>query len=235
MAEQFNTTMKNFQQDLQKANSPVTTSSLATDFAAFKSFVITALNCLQRQVELFTCEFDRLEMRSRRKMLLLHGVPEEKSEDTSARVTSLIAEHLDIDQFSTTSIKTSYRLGRRTEKKPRPIVVKFADVPVRNKVWFAKTKFKGTGITQSEFLTKSRHGVFVAARQHFGVNKCWTRDGVIYVVAPDGSRHKVERMLDLDNIIASSCTNSPVQSVAATSKTSDSKAPPLRSKRVVKK
>lgn len=67
-------------------------------------------------------------------------------------------------------------------------------------MWFAKTKFKGTGITQSEFLTKSGHGVFIAARQHFGVNKCWTRDGVIYVVAPDGSRRKVERMLDLDNI-----------------------------------
>ncbi|XP_047537185.1 uncharacterized protein LOC125071138 [Vanessa atalanta] len=210
MAEQFNTTMKDFQQDLQKTNSPVTPSSLATEFAAFKTFVATALNSLQRQVELFTCEFDRLEMRSRRKMLLFHGVPEERSEDTSARVTNLVAEHLDIDQFSTTCIKRSYRLGRTTETKPRPIVVKFSDVSVRSKVWFAKTKFKGTGVTLSEFLTKARHDLFLATRRHFGVDKCWTRDAVIHVIAPDGSRHKIERMMDFEKIVALSNSKSAV-------------------------
>lgn len=45
---------------------------------------------------------------------------------------------------------------------------------IRDKVLFAKTKLKVTGITESEFLMKSGHDVFLEARKRFGVGKCWT-------------------------------------------------------------
>ncbi|XP_047543367.1 uncharacterized protein LOC125075699 [Vanessa atalanta] len=234
MTELFNNRMQEFQHDLNKTSSPGSTTSLASDFITFKSFVISALNTLQCQVEFLGRRLDHLEMRHRRKMLLLHGVPEEKTEDISARVTGLVADHLLLPNFSSASIKHSYRLGQRSDKKPRPIVVKFTDVSIRDKVWFAKTKFKGTGLTQSEFLTKSRHDVFLEARRRFGINKCWTRDGFVYVIASDGARHRVESLSDLNSIPTASTTKSPVQTKSCDSKGVD-KVIVTRTKRLIKK
>ncbi|XP_047543362.1 uncharacterized protein LOC125077012 [Vanessa atalanta] len=236
MSELFNTKMSEFQHELQKTSSSVATHtpSLSTEFTQFRSFIITALSTLQRQVEFLGRELDRQEMQSRRKILLLHGVPEEKAENTSARVTSLVADHLDLTNFSSSSIKTSYRLGKSTANRNRPIVVKFCDVSVRDKVWFAKSKFKGTGITQSEFLTKTRHDVFLLARQRFGIGKCWTRDGRIFFVAPDGSRHQVESHAELE-AVSSSLLKSPEVKGSNVSKNPDSKVTVSRPKRIIKK
>lgn len=194
---------------------------------------MAALNTLQRQVEFLGKEIDRQEMKRRRKMLLFHGVPEEKTEEASICVAGLIAEHLMLPNFSSASIKSAFRLGRSSGKKPRPLVIKFCEVSVRDKVWFAKTKLKGTGITQSEFLTKNRHDTFVEARTRFGVNKCWTRDGYIHIIAPDGNKHIVECSSELNNIAASSSIRAPVQTKGIASKTD--KEVILRTKRVVKK
>ncbi|XP_047530546.1 uncharacterized protein LOC125075862 [Vanessa atalanta] len=238
MTELFNTRMNEFQQDLQKNSSPVTTSSLAADFSSFKKFILSALTTLQRQVEFLTRIIDRQEMKTRRKTLLFHGVPEEKSEDVSARVTSIVAENLNLANFSSASIKSSYRLGWSSGNKPRPIAVKFRDAAVRDKVWFAKTKLKGTSFTQSEFLTKTRHIAFLAARERFGVNRCWTRDGIIFVITSNGKRYRAECLADLDEIpgsVPSEALKSPVQNIAAGPITTECKTAASRSKRVIKK
>lgn len=238
MVDMFKASMSEFQQELQKlqkSTSPVTAASLAAEFNNFKEFILSALSALQRQVEFLGREMDRLEMKKRRNMILLHGVKEEKSEDTTARVTSLIAEYLDLPNFSSSSIKLSYRLGRPSVNKNRPIVVKFTDIDVRDKVWFAKTKFKGTGITQSEFLTKDRHNIFLAARQRFGIGKCWTREGRIYVMTADGSRHQVESSCDLRAISQSPIKALGGDNVDAGSKSADSKTIPPRPKRIIRK
>lgn len=235
MAEMFNSKMDKFQKDLHKSStsSPVSPASLASEFDTFKAFIISALDTLQRQVEFLGREIDRQEMRRRRKMLLFHGVSEEKTEDLTSRVVGLVADRLLVSNFSSSSIKSSYRLGQSSNNKPRPIVVKFSDISVRDKVWFAKTKLKGSGITQSEFLTKSRHDVFLEARSRFGINKCWTRDGYIHILAPDGSRHKVECFSELNCI-----TNTTIVRPEVQNKTLDTKADKanvVRTKRVLKK
>ncbi|XP_045771487.1 uncharacterized protein LOC123876708 [Maniola jurtina] len=204
MAEMFQQKMGEFQQGLDSAPTTSTNASLAAEFSSFRTFVLSAMNTLQRQVEFLGTEVDRLETRRRRKMLLVHGVSEEKSEDVTSRVCNVVGEHLGVTGLSVSSIKSSHRLGRPSDKKPRPIVVKFADATLRDKVWFSKTGFKGSGITVSEFLTRSRHDVFMEARQRFGVNKCWTRDGCIHIIAPDGSRHRAECKADLQCIPQSS-------------------------------
>lgn len=231
LTDMFNAKMNDFQQDLNKTSTPVTNHSLPVEFTTFRSFILSALNTLQRQVEYLALEIDRQEMRRRHKMVLFHGVPEQKAEDTTAKITGLVTEHLDLANFSSASIKQTYRLGRPSDK-PRPIVVKFSDTAVRNKVWFSKTKLKGTGITQSEFLTKCRHNTFLEARQRFGVGKCWTRDGYIHIIASDGSRHRAECKLDL-NSISCNQTKSPTQIPVATKNTDKVTVP--RVKRTVKK
>ncbi|XP_050663722.1 uncharacterized protein LOC126971460 [Leptidea sinapis] len=225
MAEMFEQKMSEFQQGLD--NGPITNTSLAAEFNSFRTFVLSAMNTLQRQVEFLGIEVDRLEMRRRRKMLLVHGVSEDKSEDVTSRVCKVVGEHLGVTGFSVASIKSSHRLGRPSEKKPRPIVVKFADVALRDKVWFSKTGFKGSGLTVSEFLTKSRHNLFMEARQRFGINKCWTRDGCIHIIGPDGSHHRAEWKADLHSIPQTSKQTSKPLTQGTASLTS-------RSKRTVK-
>lgn len=51
-----------------------------------------------------------------------------------------------------------------------------------------------------DFLTKPRHDAFLAARERFGINKCWTRDSCIYVKAPNGTCHRAENLADIDEI-----------------------------------
>ncbi|KAF9811198.1 hypothetical protein SFRURICE_002567 [Spodoptera frugiperda] len=87
------------------------------------------------------------------------------------------------------------------------------DVDTRDKVWYNKTKLKGTGITISEFLTKTRHQVFMAARNKFGVANCWTKAGHIYVLGPDGVRHRIASLTELRAIGESGAV--PEQSPAA--------------------
>lgn len=229
MNEMFNMKMNEFQQELHKSSSPITASSLAADFNNFKSFTLSALNTLQRQVELISHEMDRQEMRRRKKMLLFHGVAEEKSEDLLDRVVTVIGDNLDLTDFSSSSIRSSYRLGHPSEKF-RPIVVKFMDVVTRNKVWYAKTKLKGTGVTLSEFLTKPRHTAFLEARKRFGVTKCWTRDGNIHVITPDGTKHKIEYLSELESLTSSKSPQNtvPVNKIAQ-------KIATARPKRLVKK
>ncbi|XP_047543359.1 uncharacterized protein LOC125075693 [Vanessa atalanta] len=242
MSEMFHTRMNEFQHELQKNSSSkiaATTSSIAADFEAFKIFIIATLNTLQHQVEFLRTELDRQEMRRRRKMLLLHGIPERKTENLNSRVVSVFAEHLDLPNFSSSSIKTTYRLGRSPTKKPRPVVVKFTDVMVRKQVWYAKTKFKGTGITQSEYLTKPRHDLFLEARKRFGVTNCWTRDGYVYIISPDGVRHQVECRGDLELIPVASRSavedGSPALSPGTVVKSPETRLPISRTRRAVKK
>ncbi|CAK1603941.1 unnamed protein product [Parnassius mnemosyne] len=77
-------------------------------------------------------------------MILLHGVPEEKSEETATVISTLISTKLQVSGFSKTSISRCHRLGRPSDKSSRPVVVKFSDIVMRDKVWFSKTKLKGT-------------------------------------------------------------------------------------------
>lgn len=236
LAMLFNNRMNEFEKDNQKglSHSPQSTSSLASQFASFKDFILSALNLLQRQVEVLAKDMDRLEMRNRRKMLLIHGIPEERSENLTSKITTIAAEHLNLTNFASSSIKTCYRLGRPLDKKARPVAIKFTDFPVHDMVWFAKTKLKGTGITLSEFLTKTRHEVFLEARQRFGVVNCWTRDGIIHIIAPDGVRHRVECRSDLEDISSSIPQNSPLPEKTTSTKTADTKRPASRTRRIVK-
>lgn len=205
LTQHFNSKMEEFQKNLNSSsNTTSPTASIAAQFNAFRSFMLNALEGLQLQVQLLTKQCDNIEMRSRRKILLLHGVSEEKKEDTASQAIMVLSKHLKMPDICTDDISRCQRLGKSTIGKPRPILVKFRDQLLRNQIWYSKTSLKGTGVTLSEFLTKTRHETFMAARQRFGISKCWTKDGCIIIVGPDGTRHSVVMCSDLDHI-----TNTP--------------------------
>lgn len=200
LAELFNTKMAEFQGSLDMADTRnPTVSSVAADFNAFKSFISNALECLQQQVACLTRQVDQIEARSRRKMLLIHGVPEGEDEDTVALAVDVCRLRVKCD-VSAGDMSRCFRTGRSQTGRKRPILVHFSNVGLRDKVWFAKTALKGSGIVISEFLTHPRHAAFMAARERFGVDRCWTREGVIIVLDADGERHRVTSLAELDRI-----------------------------------
>lgn len=204
MNVEFNTRMVEFEtrDRLQKEGSSSASSvNLQAEFTTFKKFVLKALGDIQKQVQFLAQSADNVETRSRRKILLIHGVPEQKNEDIPLVVSKIIEEKCKVSSFSPTCIKRSQRRGRVTSpNKPRPILVKFQQATTRDVVWFAKTNLKGTGVTISEFLTKARHDVFMSARQRFGITRCWTREGIIYVMGSGNKRHRITTLAELDTV-----------------------------------
>ncbi|XP_046978098.1 uncharacterized protein LOC124543823 [Vanessa cardui] len=233
----FNTKMAEFQKEL-KTSIPATspTSNINSQFNLFRSFVLTALENLQLQVEFLSRQYDQLEMHSRKKIILLHGIAEDSKENVAVRASKTLAEHLNIPNISSDSFRHCHRLGHMITKKPRPVLIKFKDQSVKDKVWSTKSSLKGSGITMSEFLTKGRHKTFLAARQRFGVAKCWTRDGFIIVLSPDGSRHRITTMAELQAIqSAESDSSVPQMSPDVEEAPKPSKGINPRFKRTVKK
>ncbi|XP_046976653.1 uncharacterized protein LOC124542812 [Vanessa cardui] len=237
LTEHFNMKMSEFQKEL-KSSIPATspTSNINAQFNAFRSFVLAALENLQLQVELLSRQSDDMEMRSRKKILLVHGVPEAKNENITENLVKLLSERLQLPELTSDSIRTSRRLGRSSPERPRAILVKFKETSLRDKVWFSKKCLKGSGVTLSEFLTKRRHEAFLTARQRFGINKCWTRDGVVVVVGSDGSKHRIFSLADL-NAVPSSNNDTEVPSTASAivQASKDNKLSQLRTRRNVKK
>ncbi|KOB76554.1 Uncharacterized protein OBRU01_04566 [Operophtera brumata] len=150
---------------------------------------------------------DQSEIRNRSKILLIHGVAEENKEVTATAVSRVVISQLKHAEFSIKDISRWHRMGRSSNDRPRLILVKFRDVSLRDKLWFSKTHLKDSGITISKFLTKARHEVFMQARQRFGVAKCWTREGYVFVVGPDDIRHRVSCLADLDRISGQRATD----------------------------
>ncbi|XP_053613966.1 uncharacterized protein LOC128677273 [Plodia interpunctella] len=197
----FNNKMADFEENLRQANPSPTLTSLSTDFSTFQQFISTAMGTLQSQVELLMKHQDHLEMSTRRNMLLLHGLPESPNEELVQRIAVMASDSLNLDSFSIADVARCYRIGQnRGGKKPRPILIEFVNICYKDKFWHAKTGLKGTGLTLSEYLTKTRHLVFMAARQHFGITKCWTRDGCIFVIGHNGQKHRVYALEDIDRL-----------------------------------
>lgn len=196
MMEMFQDKFNKFKNELKNAPDTVSSnSSLTMEFASFKVFVLQAFESLKKQIEILVLNVDRLDMHSRRKILLLHGIPEDKNKDTTETVLKVIQDKFKLSEFSSDHIQRCHRMGRLQDpSKQRPILIKFCDITIRNKIWFDKTVLKGSGITVSEFLTKIRHNIFVSAREKFRISKCWTRDGHVYVLGPDGSRQRINSL-----------------------------------------
>lgn len=207
LAQMFQARMTEFEANLSSADSrDPTLSSVAADFTGFKSFVLKALECLRAQVESLAGQVDQLEQRSRRKMLLVHGVAEVDSEDTTALAVAVFKDRIKCD-VSVEDIGRSFRTGRSRQGKTRPILVAFRDVLLRDDIWHSKTALKGSGLTLSEFLTLPRHETFKAARERFGMQNSWTRDGSVIVRGGDGERHRVTSLAELDKIAVPSKTS----------------------------
>lgn len=161
------------------------------DFEQFRALMWSALGLVRRQLTSLSEQVDVLETKSRKKVLLFHGVKEEVS-DVKESILDILKK-LELPGVSAEAVRACHRLGRvpASEGRSRPVLVRFVQLETRAHVWSKKTMLKGTGVSVSEFLTPVRQKLFAESRRIFGVSKCWTQDASIYVLLPDGTRHKV--------------------------------------------
>ncbi|KAF9411153.1 hypothetical protein HW555_010015 [Spodoptera exigua] len=141
------------------------------------------------------------QTRSRRKALIIQGIAEAAGEDCTDVTLGVINTKLGLN-YTKSLIKVCHRLGQANTNHHRPILVRFASIDARMSVWRAKTGFRGSKVAVREFLTKTRQSVFVTARQHFGMQSCWTQEGAIFIKASDGSRHRVTSLDELNPLLS---------------------------------
>ena len=81
-------------------------------------------------------------------------------------------------QLTEKKLDSTHRIGnpKSGNKRPRPIIVKFACHNIRRKVFVNKRRLKNTGITEN--LTKQIMEFLKRAKNEFGFN-VWTVDGRI--------------------------------------------------------
>lgn len=202
----FNSKMAEYDDKLTKLASSssvgvVDINSLSQDFANFKNFVWKALSLLKNQTELLSLSIERHEAFLRRNVLLIHGIPEDQQETLISQVSSIFCKQMGMTEFSHSSIEVCHRLGAH-KGKARPVLLRFRELRQKELVWANKTSLKGSGLTISEFLTKSKHQLFMEARKAFGVNKCWTSNSKIILMLPDKDRVTIEQMADLSKLIS---------------------------------
>lgn len=187
--------------------SGITLHRLQEEISDFKTHVWTILNLLRHQISEIAKTVEVSEMRHRRKYLLISGVPEDLEGSLPEFIAKLFHDKLDICDFASNKFKGCHRLGKISDGKCRPVLVRFADSSDRSSVWRKKTAFKGTPYVLSEFLTRQRQSLFMQARERFGMRNCWTADGNIIVKLPDGSKRRVFMEDDFKDIPLSEKTD----------------------------
>lgn len=177
-----------------------TVTSLSEEFATFKEQTLSLLKLLGDQIKMLNNSHDILEMRHRRKYLLFNGVPEDPAEVVSLRVSTIITDQLKIAGVSPASFKACHRLGKMSDGRSRPILVRFIDMQLKSEVWRKKTSCKGSTYAISEFLTPQRQALFIQARKAFGMRTCWSQDGNIFVKLASGGRERVGSEADIERL-----------------------------------
>ena len=98
-------------------------------------------------------KIERQEQYSRRNCIIIHGLKEEKNESTNDKVVKLFREELNEDALLADLDRTHRIKKKDSSSKPRPVIVKFAQYNIREKVFKSKKKLKGKNISITETLT----------------------------------------------------------------------------------
>lgn len=185
--------------------SPSTSSTLeqlAAEFTQFKVSMTLSIELIRTQVAHMTAAIDEMENRSRRKFLLFRGINECQAEDLKMVLSDVIVNKMEIKEFNPSCIRFCYRLGKDISKtSKRPILVRFQSIDIRSRIWQSKKSLKGADISIAEHLTVPRRAIFNEARKVYGVHKCWSQDGSVYLLTADGIKHRLVSQVQLQEIM----------------------------------
>ena len=123
-----------------------------------------------------------MEQYSRRNLILIHGLPEAKGEDTDSLVIKTVKEKMGLD-ISSADIDRTHRLGvpPKQSRKVRPVIVKFVRYNDQKKNYTNKKLLKETKVSIADSLTAHHVAKLKEAKKKFGFDNVWSNDGrIIY-------------------------------------------------------
>ena len=106
----------------------------------------------------------------------------------------VIAEGMDI-QLVEEDLDRTHRIGKKSDGKSRPIIIKFARYNVRRKIYSNKKKLKGKKVMITESLTTAWVKLLKEAQSKYSVKNVWTTDGRIFFKV--GNRISLYKKLNL--------------------------------------
>jgi exosome complex exonuclease DIS3/RRP44 len=128
-------------------------------------------------------------------------------ESTDSKILEVV-KSLDLS-IELSDIDRSHRIGKKTNGKPRDIIVKFSTYRARNAVYRARVGLKTRGLSGvfvNEDLTRMRAALFYKARQ-LAKEQCilsaWTYDGTVIVKDRNNKIHRILCENDLMSVKSS--------------------------------
>ena len=87
-----------------------------------------------------------------------------------------------------TDIEAAHRVGTvdTVKKRPRPIIIRFHNRALRDKVLADRKRLKGQGISIAEDLTSANYKLERAAYKHSATMATWTVNGKIFAKLKTG-------------------------------------------------
>nr|CAH7763580.1 unnamed protein product [Callosobruchus chinensis] len=137
---------------------------------------------------------DSIQQHSKNNNIRLMGVKESGAENTLGKVKEIIANKLNV-VLSENDVACAYRVGKKSENRPRHIIVEFESNSIKTNIYNNKRLLKGTGYVMKEDLTALRLRIVKEASDKYGFKNVWTLNGNVFAKTNSG----VERIIN--NII----------------------------------
>lgn len=173
--------------------------NFAQKFDQFEKATKDALNDLKQQIldiqthnNKLQQESQNLAKRNNLKKLIFHGIAEKYEKNLIDCICNVVTSSLGI-ALNKNDISSCSRMGnarsttnnnntqsQNQNPKNRPVVVAFVHQWKRDDVYYAKKKFKDSGVVVSEMLVKSQYDLFLKSRD-IHKNNTWTIRGEIFV------------------------------------------------------
>nr|CAI5847366.1 unnamed protein product [Callosobruchus analis] len=157
------------------------------------------VNALKSENDYLLKKQDELDQAKRSNNLRFFQVAEKENENNLiSDVTRLIESHLGI-KLQDSEIVTCYRIGKKNANKSRGILVTFSNSRIKQLIYNAKKKLKGSGIVIKEDLTGTRFRLMEAAIEKTSVKSVLSYFGNIYVLK-NGERFVIRSDSDLQKL-----------------------------------
>lgn len=189
----FNEELGKFKNEISKVKSPIGSlddgdiiGSLNIKFDFFKSEMENRLKNLETQISALRSDSDSIQLKmdnfiqqSNKSKLLLLGCKETPGENNlNNELVKIINSRIKVN-IKNSDIHDCYRIGRKTDKNSRPVIIELCNVTKRNEIFDNKKLLKGTGLVVAEVLSPIRNNTYKLIRQKMGPRACWTNRGRI--------------------------------------------------------
>ena len=156
------------------------------------------LAVLRRQVQTSEGRIVEMEQYSRKGSVKVYGLKEEIGEDVMEKVVRLITDDVKVE-ITKQDLIAAHRIP--SEKKPRPVIVKFTRREPKDMTLRHRRNLKGKGVFINEDLCRSMQQLFNRVHNDDRVQKAWTWNGKVFFLDHADEKHQIKYGQSLDSVL----------------------------------